>query len=191
MDCTVSAHRHYGLIVEVEGRYRGFVDLHYIAQVPIAMDDWPRVGSHQRGLVLGETNDGRLRLDLRQDDLDLAEHAVDLTDVMSRWAEIRQAAPDDTPTLQKFYESPDAALLLNWLVTGNGRGTPTAFIWDLIGPSPEAIRRRVATALTAGALHGDQEASSAIAEAYRACGLNLSPDVLARLLTERPPPHRT
>lgn len=185
--CIVSAHRDYGLIVEVEGRYRGFVDLDYIAHVPITMADWPRVGSHQRGLVLGETNDGRLRLDLRQDDLDLAEHAVDLTDVMSRWAEMRQAAPGDTQTLQKFYESPDAALLLSWLVTGSGRGTPMAFVWDLIGRSTEVIRRKVASALTVGALQGDREASSTIAEAYRACGLDLSLDVLARLLAERPP----
>ena len=185
--CVVSAHRDYGLIVEVEGQYRGFVDLDYISHVPITRDDWPRVGSENRGLVLGVTNDGRLRLDLRQDDLDLAERAVDLTDAMSRWAEVRQAVPGDAQTRQRLYKSPDAALLLSWLVAGRGRGAPMAFVWDLVGRSPETIRQEVATTLTERALHGDREASSTITEAYRACGPDLSLEVLARLMAQRPP----
>lgn len=144
VDCVVSAHRPYGLIVAVARRYRGFVDLDHISHVPIAADDWPAVGSKQRGLVLGETNDGRLRLDLRKDDLHLAEHAVDFTHVMARWAEIRQGAPGDAQTRHRFFESPDAARLLAWLASGRSRGAPMALIWDLVGGSSEVIRREVA-----------------------------------------------
>ncbi|MBJ6644731.1 hypothetical protein [Streptomyces sp. BSE7-9] len=187
VNCTVTAHRSYGLIVAVEGDGPGFVDLGYISQIPVTTDAWPRVGEERRGVVLGVTNDGRLRLDIRDDDLALADRAVNLAEAMSRWSEARHAEPADTGARQRFYQSADTALLLAWLVRGKGRGSPMESLWALVGDAPEDVRRSVVATLTQDAFSGDQDAVDVLTALYRACGMALSTEVLRQMLIQQPP----
>ncbi|MFD9193600.1 hypothetical protein ACFWCA_36030 [Streptomyces phaeochromogenes] len=187
VQCIVTAHRSYGLIVEVERTVPGFVDLADISSPPVTAADWPDVGAERQTLVLGATNDGRLRLDMRQDDLQLADSAVDLPGAMARWSEARRAHPDDTGPRQSFYQSPDAALLLNWLIAGKGRGSPVESVLELISDAPLEVRQTIVTEQTGRALHGDPNATSIIAALSQACGMDVSTEVLKQLLTEQPP----
>ncbi|MEV6486987.1 hypothetical protein [Streptomyces sp. NPDC051576] len=185
--CTVTAHRSYGLIVEIDEEFRGYIDLGHIAPTSTSGENWPRMGAEIRALVLGVTHDGRVRLDIRRDDLELADHAVDLPDAMSRWTAARHAEPGNTMAQRRFYESPDAAILLSWLVAGGGRGTSIDSVWGLVDDAPEEIRREVAKSLTRSALHGDPGLYPNMATLYTACGMDLSLDILNRLLTEESP----
>lgn len=185
--CTVTAHRSYGLIVAVEGDGPGFVDLGYISHNPVTADAWPHVGEERRGVVLGVTRDGRLRLDIRHDDLALADSAVNLAEAMSRWTEAQHAEPADTGARQTFYQSADAALLLAWLVRGKGRGSPMESLWALVSDAPEDVRRNVVATLTQDALSGDHDAADVLSALYRACGIALSTEVLRQLLIQQPP----
>ncbi|MGW0601642.1 hypothetical protein ACWD11_31555 [Streptomyces sp. NPDC002776] len=187
VQCTVMARRPYGLIVEVSGGFRGYVDLGYISRVPVPEDAWPRVGERRRALVLGVTHDERLRLDLRDDDLDLADRAVNLTEAMRRWTQARHAEPGDEAARQRFYESEDAALILAWLVKAKGRGTPMESVNALIKGAPEGVRRQIVATVTHDALSGNSDTASIISPLYRTCGLALSVTVLSDLLVEHPP----
>ncbi|MEU9337231.1 hypothetical protein AB0D49_29405 [Streptomyces sp. NPDC048290] len=152
---TVTAHRPYGLITRVAGEVPGYIDRGYLSTVPLPESAWPRVGEQRRALVLGVTNDGRLRLDMRKDDLDLVDRAVDLPEVMSRWWAARHAEAGDEAALHRFYQCDDSALLLAWLMRGYGRGNPVKCVEVVIETAPEGIRRRVAEELARDDLSGD------------------------------------
>ncbi|MFE1801502.1 hypothetical protein ACFW9L_35810 [Streptomyces sp. NPDC059517] len=187
VECIVTAHRSYGLIVEVGSRFKGFVDLADISSSPVTAADWPEVGAERQTLVLGVTNDGRLRLDMRQDDLELADSAVDLPSAMARWSEALRAHPDESGPRQSFYQSPDSAQLLNWLIAGKGRGSPVESVLALISDAPLEVRQAIVTEQTGRALHGDLNAISIIAALGQVCGMDVFTEVLNHLLTERPP----
>lgn len=57
--CSVVGHAQYGLLIESEDGERGFVDSSYVTDTP--GEAWPAVGQRLRCVVLGYTNNGRLR----------------------------------------------------------------------------------------------------------------------------------
>ncbi|MEV0680255.1 hypothetical protein AB0I60_27440 [Actinosynnema sp. NPDC050436] len=62
VECLVTGHRHFGLLVRTDGGTPGFVDSADIADARAATADWPPVGSRLRCDVLGLARDGRVRV---------------------------------------------------------------------------------------------------------------------------------
>ena len=63
---TVVSRPPYGLFLSIESGGGAFIDADYVADGVVSRDSWPNVGERLRGIVLGVTSDGRVRLTGRQ-----------------------------------------------------------------------------------------------------------------------------
>jgi hypothetical protein len=61
----VTGWQHYGVLVRTEDDEVGWVEAEYISDLPLEQSDWPPAGTTLNGLVLGYTQDGRVRVCLR------------------------------------------------------------------------------------------------------------------------------
>ena len=65
VDFQVIGAQHYGVLVVTDSGDRGWIESEYLSASPITPQEWPPVGTRLRGLVLGVTPDGRVRICLR------------------------------------------------------------------------------------------------------------------------------
>ncbi len=65
---TVTGAQHYGVLIRTDSGERGWIESDYVSDVRPGRDEWPGVGTALRGLVLGYTKDGRIRIALRHVD---------------------------------------------------------------------------------------------------------------------------
>jgi predicted RNA-binding protein with RPS1 domain len=65
---TVTGAQPYGVLIQTEQGERGWIEREYLSEAVLHQDQWPPVGTSLRGLVLGYTSDGRIRLCLREVD---------------------------------------------------------------------------------------------------------------------------
>lgn len=65
---TVSGHQHYGVLVTTDEGERGWIEAEYLSKDQLSQAQWPAIGTRLRGLVLGYTADGRVRVCMREVD---------------------------------------------------------------------------------------------------------------------------
>jgi hypothetical protein len=65
---VVTGAQHYGVLIRTDSGERGWVEAEYISETMLPRQDWPPVGTHLRGLVLGHAGDCRIRVCLRDVD---------------------------------------------------------------------------------------------------------------------------
>ena len=111
VDGEVTGRQDYGLIVRAADNRPGFVDSADIADEPVPQEEWPSTGTRLRGVVLGVTRDGRLRLSLRPRDVTLVESVPDPAGALRTWHALRRGDPD---TVRAFQGSVEARALLRW-----------------------------------------------------------------------------
>ncbi len=58
----------YGLLIEANEGEKGWIETEYLSDTKLEPRDWPPVGTRLRGLVLGYTRDGRIRVCMREVD---------------------------------------------------------------------------------------------------------------------------
>ncbi|MFJ1760615.1 hypothetical protein ACIOD2_09885 [Amycolatopsis sp. NPDC088138] len=87
VECAVTGHVHYGLLIAAEDGERGFVDRAEITDEP--GEPWPETGSRLRGVVLGYTRDGRLRVATRPGYVELVATADDPAAGAADWSRLR------------------------------------------------------------------------------------------------------
>ena len=65
---VVTGAQHYGVLIETDSGERGWIEAEYISDARLRQEEWPAPGTSLRGLVLGYTADGRIRVCLREVD---------------------------------------------------------------------------------------------------------------------------
>lgn len=65
---VVTGAAHYGVLIETDSAERGWIEAEYISDARLTQAEWPEAGTSLRGLVLGYTADGRIRVCLREVD---------------------------------------------------------------------------------------------------------------------------
>ena len=68
VEFAVIGAQHYGVLIETTAGEKGWVEEEYLSATKLARQDWPQVGEQLRGLVLGYTSDGRIRVCMREVD---------------------------------------------------------------------------------------------------------------------------
>jgi hypothetical protein len=68
IDVVVTGAQHYGVLVATYEGEKGWIESEYLSDRPLEPKDWPPLGTRLRGLVLGHTSDGRIRVCLREVD---------------------------------------------------------------------------------------------------------------------------
>jgi hypothetical protein len=105
----------YGLLVrDVDSGARGFVDRADVADAPIRADAWPAVGERVRGIVLGCSRDGRIRVHSGQEYVALIESLADPDSAMREWVAVKRAGVSDSGIRDEFFRSPNSRALIRW-----------------------------------------------------------------------------
>jgi len=60
--------QHYGVLIQTDSGERGWIEAEYLSDAKLSQGEWPEAGTSLRGLVLGYTADGRIRVCLREVD---------------------------------------------------------------------------------------------------------------------------
>ena len=68
VDFVVTGTQHYGVLIQTDSGERGWIEAEYISDAALRQEEWPTAGTSLRGLVLGYTADGRIRVCLREVD---------------------------------------------------------------------------------------------------------------------------
>jgi hypothetical protein len=90
IECTVTGHATYGLLVESQSGERGYVDREYINDSGSEHTAWPGVGEAILGAVLGYTKDGRLRISTQPSYIDLIRTSTDIHGILDAWVRVRK-----------------------------------------------------------------------------------------------------
>lgn len=110
---VVVSHQPYGLIIRLASGKRGFVDSDYVAMPYVPPDRWPAIGQEVVGVVLGVTDDQRVRLSLRPHEVELARSVVDVREALGTWGRISSGEVDDDERLQ-LIRTRDGLSVLRW-----------------------------------------------------------------------------
>jgi hypothetical protein len=78
IDCVVTAHAPWGLVVETPSGEHGYIDSDGISDRMQSADSWPGVGQVMPAVVLGCLRDGRVRLAAKPSYLAYVRSAVDI-----------------------------------------------------------------------------------------------------------------
>jgi predicted RNA-binding protein with RPS1 domain len=141
IECTVIGHRSYGLIVRLDSGESGFVDRSYIADTVLSIDEWPRVNTRIRGILLGYTRDGRVRVSARRRDRVLIESLNNPESALHEWQMIESSTVDDTERRREFYRSPNAHALLKWALANPSNSVARQRAVELIAEAPSDLKR--------------------------------------------------
>ena len=140
VNCVVVSHQHYGLVVQSDAGRRGFVDRIDIADTATEAAEWPAVGDNIRGVVLGLTQDGRIRLSIRRMDIDLVESLHDPTQALREWQKIETARNNDPAIIEGFLQSSNARTLLRWALKRPPQSEDHVRALVVLEVAPEDIR---------------------------------------------------
>jgi hypothetical protein len=114
IECTVIGRTQYGLLVESIAGERGYVETEYINETPLPAGSEPKIGERIYGVVLGYTEDGRLRLSTQPGYVELLRTAVDAKKALDTWATLRRVDRDYAMAIEALTASPDMLGVLRW-----------------------------------------------------------------------------
>lgn len=141
---VVVGHRRYGLRVEVVDSDReGFVDSANIADPPLRHEDWPCVGARMRGVVLGRTRAGQLRLTTRRRDVAFVESVSDPAGAFLEWRAVHAAGSSNVDARSEFFRSANASALLEWALKNSPYSENRKLAIELLSVAPDELRTQV------------------------------------------------
>lgn len=146
VSCTVVDHQRYGLVIQSELGQRGFVDRAEISDGVISVDMWPKVGDQIRGVVLGYTNDGRIRISARPRDVTLIESLAEPMAAMEEWRAIKETSTRNVIARNYFYKSPNAPALLRWALRNPPSSADRNKALELLSTAPVQLRNQLPSA---------------------------------------------
>lgn len=117
IECIVTGHAPYGLIIESASGGSGYIDSGDISDRPVERKDWPTVGDAITGVVMSSLRDGRLVVSMRPSDLVLVRSASDIQAAMDAWARLRRADEEYTKAIDALVASDDANAVLLWALS--------------------------------------------------------------------------
>jgi predicted RNA-binding protein with RPS1 domain len=141
VECEVTAHQPYGVVFEVGGGLRGFVDKADIADAPVMQAEWPSVGRHMTCVVLGRSRDGRIRASMRPSDVQLARSVTDPDRSLRDWIRIRDEGFADISERDAFLASPETSPLLRWALGQRAGSRDRARAMEIVSDTPENLKR--------------------------------------------------
>lgn len=140
VECLVTGHRHFGLLVQTDGGRPGFVDRAEIADGLAAPADWPLVGSRLLCVVLGFARDGRVRVTSAPAYVELVGALDDPRQALREWVELKKSE-GDAETVAQFYQSRHARALLIWGLKNPPGSLSLKLALSLVAGAPEALRK--------------------------------------------------
>ena len=157
---TVHGRQHYGVLVTLESGDRGFIDADHLTDTSAGQPgaEWPEPGRPVEAVVLGTTNDERVRLTTRGTDLALARSAADPAGVFEAWEQCRGTGAAASSATAAFLALPDADAVLAWALRQSPRSADVQLALRILAASPKETRTRHAeqlSRLAANAVHAD------------------------------------
>jgi hypothetical protein len=138
--CTVVSHPHYGLFVRLSSGRSGYVDSDMIADMPVAVDAWPPVGSTLRAVVLGTRKDGVVRLCSQPSYLAFVEEALEPRRAAELWVSARRADESYVAALDDLLASGDGLAVLRWQLATPGSLPYVGAALRLLAVAPRGVR---------------------------------------------------
>jgi len=65
IEFEVAGAQHYGVLIRTNSGAPGWIEADHLSDSVVRREAWPPAGTRLRGLVLGVTRDGRIRVSLR------------------------------------------------------------------------------------------------------------------------------
>ncbi|WP_188284847.1 hypothetical protein [Streptomyces sp. CBMA29] len=132
--------RPYGQSLRLEDGTTGFVDSADLTDTaePLILPE----GAEVVGVVLGYTNNGRVRLTLRPRDVALARATEDTAAATSLWVRVASSTGDGRVKTE-FFASPSAAPLLVWGLTAHPGSADHHTARRLLEAAPPDLRDKV------------------------------------------------
>lgn len=141
--CTVASHQPYGLAIRSDSGEAGFVDRAEIADNAVPSDGWPAVGEPVVGVVLGYTNDERLRVSARPSDVSLVRSVADPAAALREWAKLQRTFPPDDTARRRFFGAPYAREVLRWALKHPEGTAPHTNALRLLPFAPDELREAI------------------------------------------------
>ncbi|GHJ13365.1 hypothetical protein TPA0908_13600 [Micromonospora sp. AKA38] len=143
VQCEVTGHASYGLVLQVSGGVRGFVDKVDIADEAVAFEDWPHVGESLTCVVLGYSRDGRIRASARPRDIALVAAVSDPESALMAWVRIRDQGFADSRDRARFIESADAIPVIRWALRHRIGTADWNRASEILSDAPDRLKREV------------------------------------------------
>jgi hypothetical protein len=144
VECVVTKYLPYGLAVRSVHGESGFVDSGDIADSAVSSEDWPMIGARLDCVVLGYTNEGRLRAAAAAGYVRLIRALDEPAVRLREWSAICGSLSDGE-AVRRFFESPAAGALIEWgLKRPEGSVTRSAAN-DLWTQAPESVRMLISS----------------------------------------------
>jgi hypothetical protein len=117
IEVTVVAHARYGLVVETADGERGWVEDDLIHDSRDITATWPAVGTALPAVVLGRTNDGRMKLAARPADVRYAKAARDPGSGLAAVERVRATDAEVRQAVRSLTTSPDGPPAVAWALS--------------------------------------------------------------------------
>ncbi|MFJ8913660.1 hypothetical protein [Amycolatopsis sp. NPDC102389] len=140
---VVSSHKFYGLLLRLENGDEGHVDSSDVADHPVSPADWPPVGKSVKGVLLGPTRMGRVRLSLRDSDVALVEELRDPEADIEQWAALKEVGAGNVNARDAFFASSGAVPFLRWALVRPSYSSDKKLAEELLIMAPRGIKSRL------------------------------------------------
>jgi hypothetical protein len=140
VDCLVTGHQHYGILVRTSGGRPGFIDSIDISDGATDPREWPLVGERITCVVLGETRDGRLRASARESDVTLVRKEPDAQEALSEWLRIRDVGFADSSERAAYLASHRGKAILRWAIRRRRSSSDYARAREILAGAPARLR---------------------------------------------------
>lgn len=142
VQCVVTGHQRYGLLVRSEGGETGLVDSVDISDGHDSAIDWPSIGIRLPCVVLGYTRDGRIRVASAPSYVRLIRELDDPGLALEEWKALRESQGSGEMA-DRFFGSHHARPLLTWaLKTHVGSANHTLAV-SLLNAAPGELKKEL------------------------------------------------
>lgn len=143
MDCEVTGHQHYGLVIRAQGGQRGFIDSADISDsLRHGRSDWPPVGTRLTCVFLGMTKDGRIRASARTSDIELVHEEANPQQALSEWSRIRDVGFADPSERDAYAASARGKAILRWALRRKASSSDYVRAKEIIASTTQVERTR-------------------------------------------------
>jgi hypothetical protein len=139
VECVITGHASYGLIVRSRSGEPGYVERDMIADWPTRAEDWPAAGKAILAVVLGYAHDGRLHLSAQPSYVAYVQSARDIHSVQQAWARLHGADREYVESKESLYSSGDAHVVLRWALRQAPRSSQPGVALRALAGGPSGL----------------------------------------------------